>query len=116
MLWECGNSLAFYFLMGYLPAIETRGIALRGIIVMKYCVFVFPCICLFVLALWHGIDVVYRKYDTVVIISCLTATDLATYVFYRCHFVWLYDLLLQNKNFKENWTPEGLQKLHYHTE
>ena len=41
MLWECGNSFVFYFLMGYLPASETRGIALRGIIVMKYCVFFF---------------------------------------------------------------------------
>ena len=65
MLWKCGNSFVFYFLMEHLPGNETRGIALRGIIVMKYLVFVVPRICLFILALWHGIDVVYRKYDTI---------------------------------------------------
>ena len=89
MLWECGNSFVFDFFMGYLPASETRGIALRGIIVMKYCAFFFPCICLFVLALWHGIDVVYRKYDTVVIISCLFATDLAAYLTPMADFCFL---------------------------
>ena len=73
MLWKCGNSFVFYFLMEHLPGNETRGIALRGTIVLKYCVFVFPRICLFIIALWHGIDVLYRKYDTIcnnVLLTC----------------------------------------------
>ena len=55
MLWECGNSFVFYFLMGYLPASETRGIALRGINSDEILCFLFSVhmsICLCTLA-WH---------------------------------------------------------------
>ena len=99
---------------------ETRGIALRGIIAMKKCVFVFLCMYIYPCTMaehWFGTQKVWHNCYSL-LLACyrmadvsnsngglLFSIDITTILVYT-------DLILQTDNFKGCWTPGGLWKLY----